>query len=300
MKTGDFLKDLANKIGKTNDPAFAELFTLDSELPNEQCDAIISGLMSLEHAKSKLKGSLRAETLNGVDAKLKQIISDKLGLTIEFEDGTDTFQKFDKFAETIKETLEKKPEKSSEADKSLKQAQADLIAERQGRTADNEKAANTLAQTKADYEARYMEDAKKNALRGKNWANKKVSEETWIKVANQSIAEALQKVGAQEVLIDGKLNLVLANDPTSPYFDEKGVTVSHEDFINRVIAEQNLIAVTEPPKNDFQPYITNAGSHSSAQSYGNPIDARMARQKQLMNEAANATLAAFQRNKKQE
>ena len=301
MKGSDFFKDMVKKINKENDPAFSELLNLDVELPDDACNVLVGNLMSLEHAKSKLKGSLRAETLNGVDAKLAQIISDKLGLTIEFEQGTDTFQKFDRFAETIKEALEKKPEKSSEAEKLAKQYLEELQKERKERNTDREEAAKLLAQTKADNDARYMNDAKKNALRGKEWANKNVSEDTWIKVANESIEEALRKVGAKEVFEDGKLKLVLANDPTSPYFDEKGVTISHDDFVTRVITENKLIAVTEAPKpdnNSYTPVMNHPLFNNQQPTFADPYAARMSKQRQIMNEEVNKTLAAFSQNNK--
>ena len=299
MKIGDLLKDLANKIGKTNDPAFVDLFTLDAELPDDTCNAFIGNLMSLEHAKSKLKGALRAETLNGVDAKLVQLCTD-LGLSVEFDIDADSFKKMDKFRELIKAELEKKPEKSDESSKLAKQRFDELQELKQSHAAKTDEWEKEKNKIISEYESRYVRDAKFNALRGKNWANKNASEEENIMFANMLIDNALKKDGAKEVYVDGRMKLVLENDHTSPFFDEKGVTVSHEDFVNKVIAEKNLIAVTEFQERNnnhqFQPepYAQQLGQQMMANT-----DPVAMRQRQKMNEAVNKTLAAFEKNNRQ-
>ena len=269
MKTGDFLNTLAGKIGKTNDSALKDFVSADNhiELPDDVCNAIVEQLMSLDGAKnnSTVKAHFVAQALNAVDSELATAVSD-FGLDSElFGEEKNTHAKLRKLKAAFRELLDKKPEKSSELEKTNRELHQKWQ-EVQKQLADvQEKSKKEIADVQSKANAQVLNHIKTASLKGLNWANKDQPEEVQIELANLLMSRALANAGVKEVNNDGKLELVMDYDPTIKY-SEKGVVVEYESFKNKVLADSKLLAVTDPkPPQPPQPPQVHVNGFPTAQ-----------------------------------
>lgn len=270
MNTGDFLKNMAGKIGKTNDAALNEFVnrqdTQGIEIPDELCNIFMSELMSLEGAKnnSKVKAYFFSQALNGMDFELASAIDD-FGLdTSIFADEKDTYAKMRTFKTKLKELMDKKPEKAGELEKMNAELQKKHN-EVQRQLADAlEKHKLEKADIQAEANNQVLNHMRLSSLKGLNWANKDQPEDVQIELAKLLMSRALESAGVKEVNENGNIILKMTDDNTLRYF-ENGKEVDYDSFKNKVLADNKLLAVTESKPNvpPVQPAIPGQGWQQS-------------------------------------
>jgi len=256
MKTGDFLKELATKVAKQNDPELVEYLSNGnhdySDLPDSICNDFLTGLLSLESAKnnpkvkSHFQSQVKAEILNGIDAETKAII-DELGLQIEFDDKDNSNSKLRKVKAAVQDLLNKKPDLNVDLEKAkreLHQQNGELKQQIEALKIASEQKQKEI-QEQAN--SQVLNFIKESALKGRKWAFKDQSEDINVHVAKILVDKALKKAGAKEINVDGNVELRLVEHPDLPYQDAKGFAVSYNDFVTRVLADEKFIAVNDEP-----------------------------------------------------
>jgi len=260
MKIADFINELADKVGNKNHDGVkdflsrADIQTMD--LSDELCELIISGLMSLDGAKNHptVKKHYTALALNGVDAELASAINDfGLNATV-FESDKDTYTKIRTFKAKLKELLEKKNEAPEEFKKRYDDLRKDKI-ELDGKIAAmEEQHTAAIAAVKAESSNHVLSFLKSNHLKGFQYADKERSLDLNMKLAQMVIDEVMTQKGAKVVNKDGVLKLVQANDEAMDFY-ENHKPVTYEDFVQKVLADQKLLSVSDPNKGNIQqPY----------------------------------------------
>ena len=285
MKQGDFLKEMATKVGKQNDTVYSELFSSDTELPDEFCNDLLTGLLSLESAKSnpKVKAHFTAQALNGIDVETKSII-DELGLQIEFDEKDNSYSKIRKVKAAFQDLLNKKPEKTTELEtlkNELHKKNGELLKQLDELKVLSEKEKREI---KEAANAQVLNFIKGSELKGRKWANNTLADEVNSELAGILVTRELAKVGAKETNINGRVELRLLNDETLPYQDEKGNQVSYGDFVTKVLADNKLVVVTDPqipqqPNNvirqNFMPTQVPANANPKDIAMANAVNATL-------------------------
>lgn len=255
MKPGDFLNTMAEKIGKKNDPRLTDFLSRadiqNMDIPDEVCSEIIGGLMSLDGAKNnlKVKNHFTASALNGVDAEIAEAIA-QFGLdSTQFETEKDTYAKLRTLKGKLKELIDKKPEKNSEAEKEIAELKKKY-------NEVNQKMAETLEAHKTEkgaieekYNNQVLTFLKGNHLKGLQYADRERPVDVQDKFAQLLIDEALSKKSAKVVNDGGVLKLKSATDVSLDYFDESHKPVTYEDFVKKTLADSKMLAVSDPKQN---------------------------------------------------
>jgi hypothetical protein len=256
MKFGDFLNKMASKTGRQNDPGIIDLLSRADmqqiDIPDEIANAMISELMSLEGAKNNpsVKSHHIAEALNGVDAELVNTVNE-LGIDSEiFKDKKNTYDKIRILREKIKELQEQKGDAKGK-EKAELQKQINDLNEKIGKTIDGHKA--EIGKLTQQYEDRMMEHLMFSSLQDKDYANKDMPKDVQVKLAKLLLTETLTKHGAKPVNENGVLKLKRADDTGLEFFDENHKPVAYEDFVAKTLADNKLLAVSDPAKGNNPP-----------------------------------------------
>jgi hypothetical protein len=259
MKIGDFLNKMASKVGKQNDKAIIDLLNRTEisqiEIADDVANAMVSELMSFDGAKnnSTIKSHFLAEALNGVDAELATTVNE-LGLDADiFKDNKNTYEKVRKLRETIKDLQEQKSDAKGK-EKAELQKTINELNEKLAQMIEGHK--KELEETKSQYEGQMLNHLMFSSLKGKNYANKDMPADTSAKIAQVLITDELAKLGVKTVNDSGILRLKRTKDDTE-YFDDNHKQVTYDDFVTKVLADNKLLAVSDPAKgnNPLKPPI---------------------------------------------
>lgn len=270
MKPGEFLNTMAEKIGKKNDPRLTDFLSRadiqNMDIPDEVCNEIIGGLMSLEGAKNnlKVKNHFTASALNGVDSEIAEAVS-QFGLDNSlFETEKDTYVKLRILKSKLKEAVDKKPEKNSEAEKEIAELKKayNEVNRKMAETLDAHKAEKSSIEEK--YNNQVLTFLKGNHLKGLNYADKDRPIDVQDKFAQLLIDEALAKRGAKVINDNGVLKLKSASDNSLEFYDESHKSLTYEDFVKKTLADSKILAVSDPnskPGNTPQvpPFVQKEG-----------------------------------------
>ena len=257
MKTGDFLKTLADKIGKTDDTTLNDFISTGNhiDMPDELCNAIVSNLMSLEGAKNNttVKKHFTTTALNSVDSEVLSVVKE-LGLDVTaFEQEKNTFERMRMLKTSFKELLDKKPDTSGELETKNKELQQKYV-DAQKQIADiQELSKQEKAAIQAAADEMVLGQIRQTSFKGLKWAREDQPEDVQIEFAKMVMAKSLAAVKAKEVNRDGKIELVNADDPTLKYY-ENGKEVDYESFKSKVLADNALLAVTNNNPANIQPH----------------------------------------------
>jgi hypothetical protein len=255
MKAGDFLNKMASKIKKQDHPVIIDLLSRADmqqiEIPDEVANAMVSELMSLEGAKnnSSVKSHFIAEALNGVDAELVNTVNE-LGIDAEiFKEKKNTYDKVRILREKIKELQEQKSDAKGK-EKAELQKTINELNDKLGKTIEDHK--KELETTKSKYEEQMLSHLMFSSLKGRNYANKEMPADTSAKIAQILISDELAKLGIRAENNSGALRLKKIKDDTE-YYDDNHKPVTYDDFVTKVLADNKLLAVSDPAKGNNPP-----------------------------------------------
>jgi hypothetical protein len=261
MKPGDFLNTMAEKIGKKNDPRLTDFLSRadiqNMEIPDEVCNEIIGGLMSLEGAKNntRIKAHFVAQALNGVDAELTGAIDD-LGLDGGiFGDEKDTYAKLRTLKTKFRELLENKPANKGELEKERVEWQKKYNEINQKLAAEIEAHKASKVSIEEKYNNQVLGFLMQSKLKGLPYADREKSIDIQSRFAQMLVDEALTAKGAKPVNDNGHLKLKRADDPMLDYFDETGKQVTYDDFCRKVLADNKMLAVSDPKPGNTLPSV---------------------------------------------
>jgi hypothetical protein len=283
MKLGDFLNNMASKVGKQNDKAIIDLLSRTDisqiDVADEVANIMVSELMSLDGAKnnSAIKSHFIAEALNGVDAELSTTVNE-LGLDANiFRDNKNTYEKVRKLRETIKDLQEQKSDAKGK-EKAELQKTINELNDKLAQMIDGHK--KELEETKSQYEGQMLNHLMFSSLKGKNYANKDMPADTSAKIAQVLITDELAKLGVKTVNDGGVLRLKRTKDDTE-YFDDNHKQVTYDDFVTKVLADNKLLAVSDPakgnnpPPSPFNGEVNMGGDNGTQQIVNDIMDARI-------------------------
>lgn len=256
MQLGDFLNNLATKIGAQNDQTLVDLLSSaeisQHEIDDELAQRFDTGLMSLEGAKNNrdVLNHLKPIILKAADDKFA-ILAEKYGISDTIGAEQSTYKKFDLLENAIAAKiadLEKKAAGTSqgETEKKLTKQITDLQAQLAQVTATKDKEIDDYKKAAAQQQLEFLINLE---LNGKRYANQDLGD-TNVEIARSLISKALQERGAVLVNENGKLKLKQAGSTELDYYDESHKAVSFTDFANRLLAEKHLLEVSDNDDKD--------------------------------------------------
>jgi hypothetical protein len=285
MKLGDFLNNLARKCNKENDPALVAILS-NSELANrdvadEFANAIDRELMSLDGAKNNplVRTHFASQALNGVDTELLNLATElELGDDVvnQFKTEKNTYNKLRSLKDTIKSIKDKKidetdPKKKAEYEQQIQELNAKIATVMDDNKVKIESMNKAHQQEITDYMIKVN-------LMGKSFANKELPQDVQFTVANTILHNELSKKGA--VLVrDGEVLKLKQKDNLDLDYLENHKPVTFDDFTNKVLADNKLLAVSGgaiPPNTPPIPTTISAGGKTNTVKFDSAMAASMA------------------------
>lgn len=250
MQFGDFLNNLATKIGAQNDQSLVDLLSSSElsqhEISDELAQRFDTGLMSLEGAKNNrdVLNHLKPIILKAADDKFA-LLAEKYGISDTIGAEQSTYKKFDLLENAISAKiadLEKRASGTSqgETEKKLTKQIADLQEQLAQVTAAKDKEIDDYKKAAAQQQLDFLINLE---LNGKRYANQDLGD-TNVEIARSLINKALQERGAVLVNENGKLKLKQAGSTELDYYDESHKAVTFSDFANRLLADKHLLEVS--------------------------------------------------------
>lgn len=253
MKLGDFLKNLATKIGLQNDQALVDLLArpemADLDVNDAIANPIVKDLMSLDGAKnnSLVKTHFTSQALNGVDTELMTAVTElELGDDVisQFKDEKNTYNKLRILKDKVKEIKSKKVETNDQTKKAEYERQILELNQKIAKAIDDSK--KSLTDLTAKHEKEIVNFMRQHSLQNKPYAQKDLKPEINIKIAESLLDDELTKSGAILVRDGNLLKLKQASNPELDlYIDHK--PVSYDDFVTKILADNKLLQVTQTP-----------------------------------------------------
>ena len=253
MKLGDFLKNLATKIGLQNDQALVDLLAksemADLDVNDAIANPIVKDLMSLDGAKnnSLVKTHFTSQALNGVDTELMTAVTElELGDDVisQFKDEKNTYNKLRILKDKVKEIKSKKVETNDQTKKAEYERQILELNQKIAKAIDYSK--KSLTDLTAKHEKEIVNFMRQHSLQNKPYAQKDLRPEINIKIAESLLDDELTKSGAILVRDGNLLKLKQASNPELDlYIDHK--PVSYDDFVTKILADNKLLQVTQAP-----------------------------------------------------
>jgi hypothetical protein len=248
---GQFITALAEKAGVPSDHKGLIDILSNSELAKatvseDLVQSLNEGLtLTFESAMNnqKIKNHFFTAALNGMDAELATLASDlddegKAELAAE----KSTFKKVGILTNKIKD-LEAKKAQASYKDKPDLTSEINKL---QKQIADTIKAGeDKVAEIKTQHQNELTNLNKDFILAKKKFANREIPQDTNIQLSKLVIENDLKTKGAKVITRDGKLVMVQASDESLDYY-ENGTKPSVEDYFDGVLAQNKLLAVSDP------------------------------------------------------
>lgn len=268
-KLSEFISALIKKAGGNveDEKIKAALASVDAniELQDELVTAIDHGLISIENAKNnhpEIKKHYTALAYNGLDSELDRLMEDE-----KFDEATMTEIKGEKsstkraalIAKKIKELEASKAGQGKAETKALNEKIAELNGELR-KIKDNE---NNIT---AEYEKKLREKDKgyamRNLLAGYPTIHDKLDPDTKNIIINAIIDKNLKAKGYQFDL-DENGNLVVATKDGSSAFAEDHTPLTPKRFLDSVMANENLLVVSDSNNNNNNNRNNNQNNNNS-------------------------------------
>lgn len=251
MKFGDFLNNLAKKVGKENDPALVAILSsselANREIADELANHLDTNLMSLDGAKNNasLLNHFKPIVLKALDDQYA-ILAEELGIADVVGTEKSTYKKLDLLKSKYAETITGLKEKQGKSGNAEKEAQlTEQIRTLQGQLGQlTEKSKSDFDTLKSSHQAELTDMQIKFALTGKKYANKEVPAGVNELMAKTLLENQLKQVGAIIVNDNGTLKLKQAANPDMDYMDSGYKQVSFDDFTSKMLADNKLLEVS--------------------------------------------------------
>lgn len=253
MQLGEFISKQAAKSGiPADEPALVELLQIGevfkANIGDDLANKINQSLMTKEAALAnpEIRGTIKAETLNGVDA---EIFRNATEAQLSEEDLTalksveNTSKRIAAFYGKIKELEAKKAGSSKGADKEVFTKQIDVL---NGQIRDlRDSSLKQIEDLKASHDGEITELMVKTVLSGKEYSlPKEMPMDRKVSTVYNVIKDELNAKGVKIVRQDGQLKLQTKADGT-PYYNESNVAMSVTDFADSVLAANGLQVVNK-------------------------------------------------------
>jgi hypothetical protein len=266
MKFGTLLDKLAKKSGgvDTSKQNFIDLLSSNLEIPDEIVEALDKGLMNIDAAKNnpEVRKVMKAETLNGLDSKVLDILEEFGIETIDdIKNEKNSFEKVSKMVKVIKEDIEKKTKGAGKLDKDGYDKQvADLnklLKEHKDLLANKEKEWNDTRES--DHTTFDIQ----KLLMGKDYAfPKEMDADLKLQTAYAAVNKQLQGKGLKIIRNENK-QPVIVDKENKPAYNDKHEALELASFIDGALAQNKLLRV-----NDQNP-DNGSGNNHTVQLDGN-------------------------------
>lgn len=251
VKLGDLIKSLATKMKlNLSDEKLTPLFALDAPVEDAHATAFEQQLMTEEAAlaNTKIRNTIKAESLNGLDAVLDELMTENEfddTLKGEMKKADTSFKRTKLVTAKIAELREAKAKAGNTGDKAAIQKQIDDL----NTALANEKAAaaKKIEDLTKAHDAEIYDMGLMSTLQTKKYYTDAVPVGVHAKTAKSLIEEALVKAGAKSVYDKTLKNFKLVNSEGMDYYDANGKKVSHDEFINGVLAENKMLKTAGDP-----------------------------------------------------
>lgn len=288
MQLGTLLKDLADLAGvDTSDKSFVDLLSINANVNDGLAEKMKSNLFNMDAAKqnSQLKGYFHAQALSVPDKAIEEVLEEMQfddAVKIEFKNEKSTPAKVKKLAQTIAaknkaliEELEKKSP-SKDSDKRIEKLSEEITKLNKDLIDKDTQWQSKLAEAEKREQAKAQTFAKKMILANKNYADDKRDKELNVEFADLVLQKELAAKKALPIFNqDGTFKLVQAENPDLEYM-ENHRPVSFGDFVDRTLANNNMLKVSAPTKTENAPPITTNGKdlipHSMRESIASNYD----------------------------
>ena len=251
---GTWISELADIAGYDKSKLI-DLLSVNAQIPDDLVNAVNSNLMTLDTAKNniELKKYFHAQALNGIDAELKNVLSeleldDESKQAIESE--TSSYKRVSKSLKLIKELEGKKLQANTKGEKTELQKEIDRL--------NNEIKSSKLQMQEKEsefntkLESTLTEFQINSILSSKNYAFGDMPKDVLTLTAKNLLQSALTSKGVKIVRQNDNLKLVRAEAPDLDY-RENNTPVNIGDFVDRVLADNKLLKVSEPVANTVAP-----------------------------------------------
>lgn len=260
-KLGDLIKSLATKMKlKLDDDKLKPLFELDTPVEEEHANAFEQQLMTEEAAlaNTKIRNTIKAESLNGLDAVLDELMSENEfddTLKAEMKKADTSFKRTKLVTAKIAELRESKAKATGTGDKVAIQKQIDDL----NKALADEKLAGTkkIEDLSKAHDADIYNMGLESLLQTKEYYTKDVPVAVHAQTAKTLLEQSLVKTGAKLVFDKVLKTFKLVNaDNGMDYHDANQKKVTPDEYINGVLAESKMLktAGDTPPKPE--PVIT--------------------------------------------
>lgn len=243
---GTWISELADIAGYDKSKLI-DLLSVNAQIPDDLINAVNSNLMTLDTAKNniELKKYFHAQALNGIDAELKNVLSeleldDDSRQAIESE--TSSYKRVSKSLKLVKELEAKKLQANTKGEKTELQKEIDRL--------NNEIKTTKLqmqekeSEFNSKLESTLTEYQLNSILSSKNYAFGDMPKDVLTLTAKNLLQSALTSKGVKIVRDNDNLKLVRAEAPDLDY-RENNTPVNIGDFVDRVLADNKLLKVSE-------------------------------------------------------
>lgn len=243
---GTWISELADIAGYDKSKLI-DLLSVNAQIPDDLINAVNSNLMTLDTAKNniELKKYFHAQALNGIDAELKNVLTeleldDDSRQAIESE--TSSYKRVSKSLKLVKELEAKKLQANTKGEKTELQKEIDRL--------NNEIKTTKLQMQEKENEFNYKLESTlteyqlNSILSSKNYAFGDMPKDVLTLTAKNLLQSALTAKGVKIVRENDNLKLVRAEAPDLDY-RENNTPVNIGDFVDRVLADNKLLKVSE-------------------------------------------------------
>lgn len=238
---------LAQKTGlHTTDPAFVDLLALQAPLPEKLFRDFQSGLgklLTMDEAKANdlLHQHFRKLTLNGIDAELRRVMTDlqlPAATIIELEAEKNSYARVRKLAEHLHASTNNTAQTAEQLQQEVTRLNSALQQQQQNQQ-------DQLQALQLQKEEEMLDFTIRHSLQQKEYAgpagNKKAQSLTALHLLHEELA------AKQASLIrDPEGMLQLVSSQTKQPYTENNKEITYGDFVDRLLANHNMLKVTDP------------------------------------------------------
>ena len=260
MNIAELITKLASSVGiDTNTPEMINVLS-NAEIgkvnvPDAISGKLLNGLLTVEAAKNnpEIKAHYVASALNGVDDKINAAL-DILGLGDEDKSKItgekNSYNKIQLLSDTVKakmQALESAKGKGG-SNEDVEKLRSEILTLNNQIKKLNEDHTTALSQKEQEHNQNLLNLNIRGQLSGKKYATDglKISKDLILDSAQKAVFAALESKGAMAVL-DGnnQIKLVRKDNPEMPFM-EANTVVNFQDLMDSALADQNLLAVSDP------------------------------------------------------
>lgn len=259
---GNLIKSLSTKLNlDLNDEKLKPLFALETVIDDAHAAAFEQQLMTetAALANTKIRNTIKAESLNGLDAVLEELMSENEfddNLKAEMKKADTSFKRTKLVAAKIAELKEAKAKAVGGDDKKAIQKQIDDLSD----ALKNEKAATEqkIKSLNEAHEADIYNMGLESLLQTKKYYTEDVPVAVHAQTAKTLLEQSLAKNGAKLIYDKTLKSFKIVNAETGMDFhDANQKKVTPDEYINGVLAENKMLKTAgDPPPKPTDPIIT--------------------------------------------